>query len=164
MGTFSKALSPGLRMSYTVLPARFAKEFKVVFAGFQCTVPRLEQAVLARFMADGHWDKHLRKICLIKKKKHDVFVATAMRLFGDRTRILGHSAGLHLLLELPGGPGENELVTKAAEHGVRVYPASPFWTEKKRLRENCLLIGYGVLSERNIAAALEGLHQAWRRT
>lgn len=161
MGTFSKALSPGMRMSYMVLPARLATEFRTVFAGFQCTVPWLEQAVLTRFMAGGYWDKHLRKICLIKKKKHDVFVNTATRLFGGRIRIHGHNAGLHLLLELPEGPGEDELVAMAAGHGVKVYPASPFWADKKRCRENCLFMGYGMLSEQDIAAALERLHRAW---
>ena len=68
MGTFSKTLSPGMRMSYMVLPKQLAEEFKRVFAGFQCTVPWLEQAILARMMAEGHWERHLRKICLAKKK------------------------------------------------------------------------------------------------
>ncbi|CAK7042051.1 MAG: HTH-type transcriptional regulatory protein GabR [Desulfovibrio sp.] len=161
MGTFSKALSPGIRMSYMVLPAQLAAAFKAVFAGFQCTVPWLEQAVLASFMAEGHWDRHLRKVCLIKKKRRDVFVGTAIRIFGDRIRIHGHNAGLHLLLEVPGGNGENDLVAKAAEYGVRVYPASPFWTDKKRCPKNCLFIGYGMLPERDIIAALERLRQAW---
>ena len=164
LGTFSKALSPGMRMSYMVLPARLAAAFRTVFAGFQCTVPWLEQAVLTRFMAGGYWDKHLRKICLIKKKKHDVFVSTATRLFGDRIRIHGHNAGLHLLLELPGGPGEDELAAMAAGHGVKVYPASPFWTDRTRCRQNCLFMGYGMLSERDITAALERLSHAWPQT
>lgn len=161
MGTFSKTLSPGMRMSYMVLPAQLTAKFKAVFAGFQCTVPWLEQTVLTRFMANGIWEKHLRKICLVKKKKHDLFVGTVARLFGDRIRIHGHNAGLHLLLELPGGPGESELVATAAERGVRVYPASPFWEDKNRCPENCLFIGYGMLSEQDIVAALERLREAW---
>lgn len=161
MGTFSKTLSPGIRMSYMVLPERLAARFKTVFAGFQCTVPWPEQTVLARFMANGIWEKHLRKICLIKKKKHDLVVSTITRLFGDRIRIHGHNAGLHLLLELPEGPGESDLVSTAAEHGVRVYPASPFWEDKERCPKNCLFIGYGMLSEQDIVAALERLCGAW---
>lgn len=163
MGTFSKTLSPGIRMSYMVLPAQLAVKFNRVFAGFQCTVPWPEQAVLARFMNGGLWEKHLRKICLVKKKKHDLFVSTVTRLFGDQVCIHGHNAGLHLLLELPGGPGESDLVAMAAEHGVRVYPASPFWVDKERYPKNCLFIGYGMLSEQDIVAALERLHRAWFR-
>lgn len=161
MGTFSKTLSPGMRMSYMVLPERLVDTFRTVFAGFQCTVPWLEQAVLARFMAEGHWDRHLRRICLAKKRKHDVFVGTATRLMGEGVRIHGHNAGLHLLLEVPGGPGEAALVEQAARHGVRVYPASPFWADARRYPGNCLFIGYGMLSEADIAAALERLRQAW---
>lgn len=160
-GTFSKTLSPGMRMSYMVLPEQLAERFRTVFAGFQCTVPWLEQAVLARFMAEGHWERHLRRICLAKKRKHDVFVGTATRLMGDGVRIHGHNAGLHLLLEVPGGPGESALVERAAAHGVRVYPASPFWADARRYPGNCLFIGYGMLSEADIAAALERLRQAW---
>lgn len=160
-GTFSKTLSPGMRMSYMVLPEGLVERFRAVFAGFQCTVPWLEQAVLARFMAEGHWERHLRRICQAKKRKHDVFVGTAARLLGERIRIRGHNAGLHLLLEVPGGPGEAALVELAAAHGVRVYPASPFWADARRYPGNCLFIGYGMLSEADIAAALERLRQAW---
>ncbi|EGY24237.1 bacterial regulatory s, gntR family protein [Desulfovibrio sp. A2] len=160
-GTFSKTLSPGMRMSYMVLPEGLVERFRAVFAGFQCTVPWLEQAVLARFMAEGHWERHLRRICQAKKRKHDVFVGTAARLLGERIRIRGHNAGLHLLLEVPGGPGEAALVELAAAHGVRVYPASPFWADARRYPGNCLFIGYGMLSEADIAAALEQLRQAW---
>lgn len=161
LGTFSKTLSPGMRLSYMVLPEGLVERFRTVFAGFQCTAPWLEQAVLARFMAEGHWDRHLRRICLVKKRKHDVFVGTATRLMGDGVRIHGHNAGLHILLEVPGGPGEDALVERAAELGVRVYPASPFWADAGRYPGNCLFVGYGMLSEPDIAAALELLRQAW---
>lgn len=163
MGTFSKALAPGLRMSYMVLPKGLAADFATLYAGFQCTVPWLEQAVLARFMAEGLWDKHLRKVCLIKKRRHDVFVQTATRLFGDRVRLHGHNAGLHLLLEVPGKRDENELEALAARRGVKVYPASPFWHDKTRSPKNRLFIGYGMLSEQDIMDALAILADAWFR-
>ncbi|MDD4701674.1 MAG: PLP-dependent aminotransferase family protein, partial [Desulfovibrio sp.] len=135
--------------------------FKKMFTGFQCTVPWLEQAVLTRFMMAGHWEKHLRKVCLVKKKKHDIFVNTVMRLFGNKVHIHGHNAGLHLLLEFPNGPDENTLVAAAEEHGVHVYPASTFWVDRKSAIKNCLLIGYGTLSEKDIVDALEILNTAW---
>lgn len=161
MGTFSKTLSPGMRMSYMVLPPLLAAQFRSVFSGFQCTVPWLEQVVLSRFMNLGYWEKHLRKICLLKKKKHDLFVQTVDRLFGKRVRVHGHNAGLHLLLEFPTGPDETSLVAKAAAAGVCVYPASPFWQDKTRCPANCLFLGYGTLSERDIVTALERLEKVW---
>lgn len=161
MGTFSKVLSPGMRMSYMVLPPLLAARFRSVFSDFQCTVPWLEQAVLSSFIKQGHWEKHLRKICLLKKKKHDLFVHTVDRLFGKRVRIHGHNAGLHLLLEFPAGPDEASLVAKAATCGVRVYPASPFWRNREHSPANCLFLGYGTLTEPDIITALERLEKVW---
>ena len=161
LGTFSKVLSPGMRMSYMVLPSHLHDRFNSVFASFQCTVPWLEQAVLHRFMADGHWEKHLRKLCLFKKKKHDVFVNTVNALWDDHARIHGHNAGLHILLELVDGPDENEMAARAKAIGIRVYPASRFWADKTRCPKNCLFLGYGMLSEADIISALNALKTAW---
>lgn len=119
------------------------------------------KGTLSRFMKLGYWEKHLRKICLLKKKKHDLFVHTVGRLFGKRVRIHGHNAGLHLLLEFPAGPDETRLTAKAAACGVRVYPASPFWQDKTRCPANCLFLGYGTLREADIIAALGRLKNAW---
>ncbi len=161
LGTFSKVLSPGMRMSYMVLPPHLHDRFNSVFAGFQCTVPWLEQAVLHRFMADGHWEKHLRKLCLFKKKKHDVFVNTVNRLWSDKVRTHGHNAGLHILLELVDGPDENELTARAKAVGIKVYPASRLWADKTRCPKNCLFLDYGMLSESDIISALNALKTAW---
>lgn len=161
LGTFSKVLSPGLRMSYMVLPSQLYQRFCEVFSGFQGTVPWLEQAVLTRFISDGHWERHLRKICLQKKKKHDLFINTVHQLWGERAVIHGHNAGLHILLEFTGGPSEEELVKKAAVAGIKVYPASNFWIDKARCPQRCLFMGYGMLSESDIVRALKILKTAW---
>ncbi|MFT4300703.1 MAG: PLP-dependent aminotransferase family protein [Desulfovibrio sp.] len=161
LGTFSKVLSPGLRMSYMVLPPLLYQRFCEIFSGFQCTVPWLEQAVLTRFMANGLWERHLRKICLQKKKKHDVFVNTVNQLWGERAIIHGHNAGLHILLEFTDGASEKELVSKAALSGIKVYPASNLWKDKALCPKNCLFMGYGMLSESDIVSALKVLKAAW---
>lgn len=161
VGTFSKALSPGLRMAYMILPTWLLPTYQKRFAGYQCTVPLIEQKILARFMADGHWEKHVRKICLSQKKKHDILIDAIKKNMGNKVRIFGHQAGLHIYLEFLDGQREDELVRKALEHRIRVGPVSPFWLNKQNYRNNAVVLGYGMMTEADIPKAVEVLSQVW---
>jgi len=161
IGTFSKALSPGLRMAYIILPKWLLPKYQERFIGHQCTVPLIEQKIMARFMADGHWEKHIRKICLSQKKKHDILIHAIKDNIGDKVRIHGHQAGLHILLEFLNGQKEEELVQKALEHKVKVCPATPFWLNKQNYKKNFLVLGYGMMAEEDIPEAVRALSQAW---
>lgn len=161
VGTFSKALSPGLRMAYMILPTWLLPAYQKRFTGYQCTVPLIEQKILTRFMADGHWEKHVRKICLSQKKKHDILIDAIKQNMGNKVRINGHQAGLHILLEFLDGQQEDELVQKALEYKIKVCPVSPFWLNKQNYRNNALVLGYGMMAERDIPRAVEILSQVW---
>lgn len=161
VGTFSKALSPGLRMAYMILPKWLLPKYQERFTGHQCTVPLIEQKIMAKFIADGHWEKYIRKICLAHKKKHDILITAIKDNFGEKVQIHGHQAGLHILLEFLGGQQEEELVHKALQNEITVCPVSPFWLNKDNYRNNALVLGYGMISEEDIPKAIEILSQAW---
>lgn len=161
-GSFSKILSPGLRMGYMVLPEGLVDTYRYAFAGYKCSVSWLEQKILARFMAEGHMEKHIRKMCLLNKKKHDTLVEAITAAFGETVRIHGQDAGLHLLLEFTGNETETELVEKAAEKGVKVYPGSPLWIEGGKKPPVTILLGYGTLPDDKIHEAVSLLRAAWR--
>ncbi|MEA4828115.1 MAG: PLP-dependent aminotransferase family protein [Clostridium sp.] len=161
VGTFSKALSPGLRMAYMILPTWLLPVYQEKFTGYQCTVPLIEQKILARFMEDGHWEKHIRKICLSQKKKHDTLIDAIKQNMGNKVRIYGHQAGLHILLEFLDGQKEDDLIRKAFEHKIKVCPVSPFWLNKQNYRNNSIVLGYGMIPDRDIRMAVKILSQAW---
>ena len=161
VGTFSKSLSPGLRMAYFILPKWLLKEYEERFIGHQCTVPLIEQKTMAKFIADGHWEKHVRKICLAHQKKHDILIHAIKNNIEDKVRIHGHQAGLHILLEFLDGQQEEDLIYKALQHKVKVCPVSPFWLNKDNYSNNALVLGYGMISEDDIPKAVEILSQAW---
>lgn len=161
IGSFSKALSPGLRMGYMVLPEYLLELYRQAFAGYKCPVSWLEQKTLARFMSEGHLERHIRKMCQVNKKKHDVLIDAVTGAFGDRVRIHGQNAGLHVLLEFPDGRSERELVAEAAEHGVKVYPGSTMWLEGTENASTTILMGYGTLPDEKIPEAIAILRQAW---
>lgn len=161
LGTFSKAFAPGLRMGYMVLPQWLLSRYHCVFERYKCTVPRLQQYVTASLMSGGHWDRHLRKICLGNKKKHEVLVQSIQREMGDRVRIYGQNAGLHILLEYFGGESQEVMVERAAAYRVKVSATRQFWQNQESARENLIMLGFGGLSAEEIADGIKLLRQAW---
>lgn len=161
IGTFSNVLSPGLRIAYIVLPNWLLETYHEKYRSYQCTVPSIEQKVLYRFMLDGHWEKHIRKVCLSQRKKHDLLLTAIQQNMGNRVRIHGHQAGMHIMLELPEEYQEDILIQSALDCGIQVCPVSPFWLDKTNYRGNAVLLGYGKIKEKDIKTAIELLSFAW---
>lgn len=160
IGTFSKTLAPALRMSYLVLPEAMLEKYDRLFSLYNNPVPWLEQKTMQYFMENGHWERHLRKINLVQKKKHDTLVRSIRELMGDKVKLHGINAGLHILLELT-GITETQAIEKAAEVGIKVYPVSVYWQNKKLYANNMVLLGYSCHSADEIAAGIRLLNIVW---
>lgn len=161
IGTFSKSLSPSLRVNYMVLPQSLMERYDKLFNRYQAAVSVIQQKIIQQFMYLGHWDRHLRKICLSNKRKHDILVHAIHELMGDKIIIHGKNAGLHILLKFNNGMYEEEAIKKARDHGIIVYPVSPFWIRKDKYSNNMVLLGFGSSSENEIVEGIRILNQAW---
>ena len=160
-GTFSKVLSPALRLSFFVLPKPWLEVFQIKFKNYHSSVPWLQQKVLQQFMSLGYWDSHLRKICLANKKKHDLLVKTIHELMGNHVIIHGRNAGLHIMLEINNGLTEDELINRACKYGVAVYPVSKYWMRPKQYTNNMVLIGFSGINEKDIIKGIRNLYHSW---
>ena len=67
INTFSKSLSPSIRMGYMILPERLLERYHETSGGFSCTVPVLEQYALAEFINKGYFEQHLNRVRRQKK-------------------------------------------------------------------------------------------------
>ena len=161
IGTFSKALSPSLRINYMVLPQKWLERYDKLFGRYQTSVPVIQQKIIQQFMYLGYFDRHLRKICLANKRKHDLVIHTINGLMGDKVIIHGKNAGLHILLEFNNGLCEEEIIIKAKNYGVLVYPVSMFWMRLEKYSNNMVFIGYGGMSGSEIVEGLKLLNDAW---
>lgn len=161
LNTFSKSLAPGLRISFMVLPLPLLEEYQRRFSRYNCSVPWLEQKVLYEFMKEGHWNRHLRRINVSNKKRHDALINAITETMGAQVTIYGKNAGLHIILEVRNGMTEKELIEEACAAGVTVYPVSIHYADQRNNTGSKVLIGFSSLSEEDIAKGIRILKTAW---
>jgi GntR family transcriptional regulator/MocR family aminotransferase len=161
MGSFSKSLSPSIRISYMVLPKSLLKEYHEKLSFILCPVPSIEQKVLNTFIQNGHFEGHLNKMRNIYKKKREILVSEILKM-NKNVKILGADAGLHLLLEVNNNMSEKELVTSALKSGVKVYGFSDYFIDKTTLPKTpTVLMGYATMTIQEIIKAIEILNKIW---
>lgn len=160
MGAFSKSLSPAVRVSYMVLPEALLKQYRRNLSYMICPVAGIEQKMLARFIADGYFERHLNRMRTIYKKKRELLVESIKKMRCP-VQILGADAGLHLLLRVDNSMTEDRLIASAREAGVKVYGISGYYSRTRQDGTPHILLGYASLAEGEIARAVEILDGAW---
>lgn len=161
VGTFSKVLSPALRVSYMVLPYRLLTVYRNLFSNYSTNVSLLDQRTLSKFMELGYWERHLRKMRTVYKKKHDAFIQCIHHRFGSQANIIGQGAGLHVILELVDKSlNEGELINRAQARGVRLIPLSSTYLGNSG-NDSRIMLGFGSLGSNEIDRGIEQLYQAW---
>ncbi|MCL1634420.1 PLP-dependent aminotransferase family protein [Luteimonas sp. SX5] len=102
IGTFSKALFPSVRLGYIVMPTQLRSDFIIAKWLDDFGAPTVEQAALANFMANGGFERHLRRTAKTLKERRTVLLDGLRRHAGDRIEIADSHAGMHLVAWLRG--------------------------------------------------------------
>jgi GntR family transcriptional regulator / MocR family aminotransferase len=159
LGTFSKILSPALRVSYLVLPRSLLATYHRLFQYYFSSVSQLEQRTLAKFMEQGHWDRHIRRMRGIYKKKHDTILKAINEHFGPLAFIVGQGAGLHVVLQLHGATcGEAKIITRAQQKGIHLFPFTRTCASDE-IDTTKLILGFGGMTTDTIEEGIALLAQ-----
>ncbi|XXY18676.1 PLP-dependent aminotransferase family protein [Sorangium sp. So ce216] len=159
-GTFSKVLSPSLRLGYLVVPEGLVDAFVAAKALADVSSPSLEQAVLADFMAEGHFARHVRRMRVLYERRQAALVAAAGRELSGLLEVPPAPAGMHLLGWLPAGRADSAAAASAAANGVRCVALSELRVDTAG--RGALLLGYAAVPEDEIDEGVRRLRTALR--
>jgi GntR family transcriptional regulator/MocR family aminotransferase len=155
LGTFSKTIYPALRLGYLVVPANLIEVFAAARALTDLHSPSLEQAVLAEFIAERHYARHIRRMRGIYEERQRILVEEVRRNLKGRLEVAPAEAGMHLIGWLPRGIDDRVVSRRAAEANLKLAPVSAYCIEQ-RLRGG-LLFGYTAFNEKLIRQGVKKL-------
>jgi GntR family transcriptional regulator/MocR family aminotransferase len=150
-GSASKTLAPGLRLGWLVLPGHLVDDVAAAKVAADRGSPALDQLAFADFLARGDFDRHLRRMRPVYRRRRDVLLH-ALRQRAPDLRPTGISAGFHLVTWLPPDLDETSIVAEAARRSLGVYGLAPYRISAGG--EHGLLFGYAGLSERAITEGI----------
>lgn len=149
MGTFSRAIAPAIRVGYMVLPEELYKRYQQEYYYYASTVSRIDQAIICEFILGGYFERHVNKMRKHYKNKHDLLLK-ALKIFGNRIRITGENAGLHLVVEFLKEVSEEDLISKAFEQRIQLYGLNRHYITQEKSKYPTILLGYANVSEDDI--------------
>lgn len=120
VGTFTKALFPSIRLAYLVAPEDLVDAFVHARTLMDGHTPTLLQAVLADFLAEGHFGAHVRRMRALYHERRDALLEAGATLGPVE-------AGFHATLHLPAGTDDVAVARRAAARGIEVQPLSRFY-------------------------------------
>lgn len=156
LGSFSKTISPTLRLGFLVAPEQLATQFADVAT---CLAPAPGPAVqlsTAEFMRDGHYIRHLRRTKRASCERRDALTA-ALRPWSNDVQV----AGLAVMLTLPDKADDVAIARQVLAQGLAPAPLSPWYLSPKRAQPG-LLLGIATVPGRGVQAACKRLFEAIR--
>lgn len=143
LNTFSKTMSPSIRISYMILPPTLADVYRRRLGFYSCSVSAFEQYTLAKFMTDGSYEKHIARMRNRYRRKRDAIIsAAASSPLSGHVEIKEQDAGLHFIMKLNTRLTDTELKAAAAEVGINLAPLSDYYYDKSKAEPHCIVVNY----------------------
>ena len=160
LNTFSQTISPSMRLGFLVLPLRLLDRYRRELGFYACTVPALEQHVLARFISGGHYERHLSRMRKeYRDRRAEVVEAFRSSALAPRVTFSEERSGLHFLLRLNTQCSDGELGRLAARSGVRLSFLSEYAAMADPAFAHTLVINYAGLSPQRLPEAVRLLSE-----
>ena len=166
VGTFSKVLFPGLRLGYVVAPPSLAEPLRQAKAVVDRHSPIVPQAVLADFIRQGHFARHIRRTREAYAERRAAMLEALEQRLGGMLHPGATDTGLDVCVHLAGALGEAQACARATDAGIDLRPLSYF--AHPQAGPECavppgLLLGFSSFTPEQIRTGVARLEQALLR-
>ena len=160
VSTFSKVLVPSLRLAYVIAAPDIVDAFAAARRFSDRHSPTMEQAVLADFMEQGFFARHLRRMRSLYAERQSMFIKELHRVVGDDLIVQPRPAGMHLVGHFRKFTDDRKVAAAAWELGVSASPLSKYYLSSPR--RSGLVLGYTQANEQEMRTGVRALARAIR--
>ena len=143
LNTFTKTLSPGIRIAYMVLPPQLMAVYKKKLSFYSCTVSATEQYTLASFIREGYYGRHINRMRnFYRKQRAQIFEIVKSASVRQRVTIEEAGAGLHFILHVRTDMPDEDLTGMLLKHGIRIRAVSDYCRYPGEEATHRLIVNY----------------------
>lgn len=161
VGSFSKVLSPGLRVAYLCAPQQLLPKLTVAKQCSDVHTPMLNQLICLRFLTELDFDAHIARCCDIYRHKYELAAQGIREHFSPKVAATKPQGGLFLWVSLPEGADGAAFAKEATARGVAVVPGSAFLMDDSQPC-SAFRLNYSTVSDEKLCRGLEILGQLTR--
>jgi GntR family transcriptional regulator/MocR family aminotransferase len=160
IGTFSKTISPALRLGFVVVPPDLAQRFGELAACLAPAPAATIQCAVAAFLREGHYLRHLRRMKRLYAGRREALVRCLREEAPDSITVEA-TAGMAVVTRLPESASDVDIAVRALQFGLAPVPLSPWYMRSPQRRG--LLLGVTNISEHRLAADCRRLAELVRQ-
>ena len=162
MNTFSRTLSPSIRIAYMVLPAELYEKFMQKYMYHSGSVSTLEQLTLASFISGGYYERHLNRVRnYYKKRKKAIFEIALEKEISECFEIEGDGSGMTFILRSKVDT-DDKFTDQLKKHGVMLNPLKEYCFTASDLCDNRFVVNFGYVNEEQFKNAAHIMCKALR--
>ena len=160
LGTFSKIVSPGLRIGWGIVSTKITTMFERLKQGADLHTNTFAQYVLYEYIKEGNLDSHIQEIKAAYSERRDVMIKALKEHFPENVKWVEPEGGLFLWVELPEGVSATTLLPDAVEQKVAYVPGKPFYPYEDK--DNTLRLNFSNASPEMIREGIKRLGKVFK--
>ncbi len=162
MNTFTKTLTSTIRISYMVLPAHLMERFHQSMGFYSCTVSNFEQYTLARFLQDGHFERHINRMRNFYHNQRDTLLNYLKNSpLSSRITIMEEDAGLHFLMGVDTSVPDKDILQQAKARNLHMASLSQYYGTECPFGEHTFIMSYSSIAPERMEEAISRLCQVF---